>query len=186
MKENNYTDEELVGLSREGDTLSTERLMSRYKPLVLLIAKSYFLSGGDRSDLIQEGMIGLFKAVRDYSEDKNARFKSFATLCIKRQIIDAVRAGNRRKHNALNNFIPLDELVMATTEDPENAILIDEEQKVLTESINNVLSRYEIKILKLFLDRKSYKEIAEIAGKDIKSIDNALQRIKRKIKDIIK
>jgi len=182
------SDEELVRLSQGGNPDSTEFLMTKFKPLVLSVAKSYFIAGGEQNDLIQEGMIGLFKAVRDYSNEKNTLFKSFATVCIRRQIIDAIRSSNRLKHNALNSSLSLDDLNegdVISSINLEAAVFESEEHKNLKENIKNVLSKYEIRILNLYLDNKSYQDIADTVGKDIKSIDNALQRIKKKIRDLI-
>lgn len=182
------SDEELVRLSKGGDAESTDLLMIRFKPLVRYIAGAYFIADGEESDLVQEGMIGLFKAVRDYSEERDALFRTFATLCIRRQIIDAVRSAERKKHGTLNSSLPLEALTSADMLDystPEETLAEKEAHKELKENISNILSDYEIRILNLYLERKSYKEISDLTGKDLKSVDNALQRIRKKIRNLI-
>lgn len=182
------TDEQLVEQSHLGNIEATDCLMIRYKPMVISLCGSFFIKGGDRNDLIQEGMIGLFKAVRDYSLDKQTSFKSFATLCIKSQIKDALKFFNRKKHKNLNSSISLDLPAMADiacSDNPESAIIENEERETLKDDIINSLSKYEIEVLNLFLERKSYRDIAEITGKSSKSIDNAIQRIKNKIRNRI-
>lgn len=185
----NLSDEELVILSNNGDSQSTEMLLIRYKPLVRQIARSYYIAGAEHGDIIQEGMIGLFKAIRDYVLDRNTLFKSFANLCVKRQIIDALKSATRNKHMPLNNSLSLDTPAMAEVitsyDNPETTLLENEEHKELRHNINSVLSKYEIKILNLYLLKRSYQEIAVEVGKDSKSIDNAMQRIKKKIRELI-
>lgn len=188
---NLLSDEDLIKQSQSGDNIATDALLIRYKALVGQLTRSYYINGAEQGDLIQEGMIGLFKAIRDYTFDKSTAFKSFANLCIRRQIIDAMKSANRNKNIPLNSSLSLDLPVMADIvssklyDNPENAMVQSEDHKNLTDNINNVLSKYEIKILNLFLLKKTYIEIAEIVGKDSKSIDNALQRIKSKIKVLI-
>lgn len=191
MNNNNaLEDEELVLLSQKGDDNSANIIMARYKPLVLHISKAYYISGAEQSDLIQEGMIGLFKAIRDYSMGKNAKFKTFATLCIKRNIMDAIKSANRDKHMPLNTSLSIDlpemaQMLSDSYNNPEEAYLESEDHRELRANINRELSRYEIDILNLYLNNQSYQEIAEKLGKDAKSVDNAIQRIRKKIKKIM-
>jgi RNA polymerase sporulation-specific sigma factor len=181
---NNSSDEELIFNANSGDQSAADTLMMRYKPLVMEVAGAYFIYGGDRSDLIQEGMIGLFNAVRDYREGRDASFKTFASLCIRRRLIDAVKAANRGKHKALNNSLSLDLPVMADMAAPDNPATRYEEledSEALQLNLKKALSRYELTVLDLFLKGKNYSEIAVITGREQKSVDNALQRIRKKI-----
>lgn len=197
-KENEYaslSDGELVQLSRGGDSFATEYLLKKYKNLVRQRARTYFLAGADRDDLVQEGMIGLYKAVRDFDFEKNAAFKSFAELCIKRQIITAVKASTRKKHIPLNSYVSLskpvfdderdsclEELLSEMNQtDPEEIFFRKENAAAMDEKIEQVLSKLEKQVLSFYLEGKSYLEIAEIMNRPPKSIDNALQRIKKKM-----
>ncbi len=200
-KENyeSLSDEELVALSSEGDKNATEVLLSRYKNTVRSKARMYFLVGADRDDIVQEGMIGLFKAIRDFDNSKLASFKSFAELCVRRQIITAVKAATRKKHMPLNNYISLNRPVyddenegalidvLAELKDygPEELFIFKENASVLSEKINEVLSKLEKDVLSMYLDGKSYQEIAKIMSRPPKSIDNALQRIKKKLEKYV-
>ena len=191
----NLSDEELVKLSVAEDNYATECLLVRYKNLVLSKARMYFLVGADEKDIIQEGMIGLFKAIRDFDINKQTSFKGFAELCIKRQIITAVKTATRQKHMPLNTYISLSNpmydgdsegfleeiLSGATEDDPEKLFISKENAEFLTIKINEVLSGLEKKVLALYLEGKSYQEISEIISKPQKSIDNALQRVKKKM-----
>lgn len=191
-------DEELVKLSLEGDDIATECILARYKNLVRLRARMYFLAGADREDIIQEGMIGLFKAIRDFDSSRAASFRAFAELCIKRQIITAVKTATRQKHMPLNSYISLsyqaydgdgngnlEEVLTGREEsDPQNLFIAKENTAFLTERMNKVLSPLERSVLELYLEGKSYTEIAVLLKKPAKSIDNALQRIKKKIDKI--
>lgn len=197
-KENEYaslSDGELVQLSRGGDSFATEYLLKKYKNLVRQRARTYFLAGADRDDLVQEGMIGLYKAMRDFDFEKNAAFKSFAELCIKRQIITAVKASTRKKHIPLNSYVSLskpvfdderdsclEELLSEMNQtDPEEIFFRKENAAAMDEKIEQVLSKLEKQVLSFYLEGKSYLEIAEIMNRPPKSIDNALQRIKKKM-----
>ena len=197
-KENEYeslSDGELVQLSRGGDSFATEYLLKKYKNLVRQRARTYFLAGADRDDLVQEGMIGLYKAVRDFDFEKNAAFKSFAELCIKRQIITAVKASTRKKHIPLNSYVSLskpvfdderdsclEELLSELNQtDPEEIFFRKENAAAMGEKIEQVLSKLEKQVLSFYMEGKSYLEIAEIMNRPPKSIDNALQRIKKKM-----
>lgn len=191
----NLSDEELVKLSVAEDNYATECLLVRYKNLVLSKARMYFLVGADEKDIIQEGMIGLFKAIRDFDINKQTSFKGFAELCIKRQIITAVKTATRQKHMPLNTYISLSNpmydgdsegfleeiLSGAAEDDPEKLFISKENAEFLTIKINEVLSGLEKKVLALYLEGKSYQEISEIISKPQKSIDNALQRVKKKM-----
>ena len=189
------SDEELVELSIKGDDIATGCILARYKNLVRSRARMYFLAGADREDIIQEGMIGLFKAIRDFDRDRPASFRGFAELCIKRQIITAVKTATRQKHMPLNSYISLsypayegdaegflEEVLPGSAEaDPENLFIAKESTAFLTDRMNKVLSRLEQSVLGLYLEGKSYQEIALALSKPIKSIDNALQRVKKKM-----
>ena len=191
-------DEELVELSAGGDKAATECILARYKNLVRARGRMYFLAGADREDIIQEGMIGLFKAIRDFDSAKLASFRGFAELCIKRQILTAVKNANRQKHIPLNSYISLsapffdedsenivEELVSDNMEsNPENLIIRKEKAASMSGKIDESLSTLEKKVLSLYLSGKNYQEIAEILGRSPKSADNALQRIKKKVEKL--
>lgn len=193
------SDEALVKLSAR-DELAMEVLISRYKNLARSKARIYFLVGADRDDIIQEGMIGLFKAVRDFDETKVASFKSFAELCVKRQIITAIKTATRQKHIPLNSYVSLskpvydedsertlaDTLLENVSTDPEHLFITKETFEDIEVKINAALSRFESEVLDMYLDGNSYQEIAEFMNRTPKSIDNALQRIKRKIDKIVR
>ncbi len=188
-------DEKLVELSSQGDVMATECILARYKNLVRSRARMYFLAGADREDLIQEGMIGLFKAIRDFDEKRPASFCGFAELCIKRQIITAVKTATRQKHMPLNSYVSLNNHVYdndmdsfleevlpgASDADPEHILISRENTEFLTERIREVLSGLEKSVLALYLEGKSYQEISKVLDKPTKSIDNALQRVKKKM-----
>ncbi|MFJ8263955.1 RNA polymerase sporulation sigma factor SigH [Rummeliibacillus sp. NPDC094406] len=189
------TDEQLVEVARNGDTEALDFLINKYKPFVRLKVKSYFLIGADKEDIVQEGMIGLYKAIRDFKGDKLASFKAFAELCIKRQIITAIKTATRQKHIPLNSYVSLDKPVFeeestktlmdmltgATIDDPEKLMIHREEFNHLEEKIGEVLSDLERQVLALYLEGCSYQEISARLDRHVKSIDNALQRIKRKL-----
>ena len=191
----NIKDEDIIGFIREGDDSAQEYLMEKYKTLVKSKSRAYFLVGADREDIIQEGMIGLYKAVRDYQPDKNAAFRSFAELCINRQIITAVKTAGRRKHMPLNSSFSLNRAVFSEQEDqtymdilesaevtsPETLFIGQEDKQFIVEHIKNALSEFENNVLSLYLMGRTYSEIAGIMNKPEKSIDNALQRVKKKI-----
>ena len=190
----NMTDEEIVSLA-EKDRSAEEFLLNKYKNLVKSRAKMYFLAGGDNDDLMQEGMIGLFKAMHDYNSDKQASFYSFAELCVKRQIFTAIKTAARQKHQPLNTYISLNKPVyedvsertlvetLAEREsvDPEKLYIMHEKLKDIEKEIDEKLSDLEKRVLILHLQGMSYQEISEIINKPTKSIDNALQRIKKKL-----
>lgn len=196
---NSYKDEEVLGLIRNGNLFAQEFLMNKYKTLVKSRARAYFLIGADREDIIQEGMIGLYKAVRDYQNDKNASFRSFAELCINRQMITAIKTAGRQKHIPLNSSISLNRPVYDEQEEhtyidmleslevtsPEILFIGQEEKSFIEEHIAQALSFFENRVLALYLQGKTYAEIAVITDKPEKSIDNALQRVKKKIEKFI-
>ena len=187
--------EALVELSAAGDKAATECLLARYKNLVRAKARMYFLVGADKEDIIQEGMIGLFKAIRDFDAGRHTTFRGFAELCVKRQIITAVKSANRQKHIPLNSYISLSspmfdddsesalcEMIKGTSEtDPERLFISKENTELLGDKIDEVLSTLEKKALSMYLDGKSYQEIAQSLNRTPKSIDNALQRVKKKM-----
>ncbi|QHW32654.1 RNA polymerase sporulation sigma factor SigH [Paenibacillus rhizovicinus] len=189
------TDEDVVEMVREGDGEALEYLINRYKNFVRAKARSYFLIGADREDIVQEGMIGLYKAIRDFKGEKLASFKAFAELCITRQIITAIKTATRQKHIPLNSYVSLDkpiydedsdrtllDVICGTrVSDPEELIINQEEFVGLEDKMSEILSDLERKVLMLYLDGKSYQEIAVELDRHVKSIDNALQRVKRKL-----
>lgn len=194
-----YTDEELIIYYREGEKEIIDFLMEKYKNVVRSKASTMFILGADKDDLIQEGMIGLFKAVRDYDSGRDANFATFADLCITRQMYTAIQAANRKKHSPLNYYISLygnqsgddeeQELIGAienmTDRNPEE-ILIDQENVEKIETIiENELSPFERQVLELSMTGMKYIDIAKLLGKDAKSTDNALNRVKNKIRKAI-
>jgi RNA polymerase sporulation-specific sigma factor len=190
-----YTDEQIVDMSHNGDSAAEEFLLDKYKNFVRSKARSYFLVGADHEDIVQEGMIGLYKAIRDYRPDKLSSFRAFAELCITRQIITAIKTATRQKHIPLNNYVSLnkplydeesdrtllDVIIEGRTSDPEEMIINMENVGNIRAKISEVLSGLEQEVLNAYLDGRSYQEIAESLGRHVKSIDNALQRVKRKL-----
>jgi RNA polymerase sporulation-specific sigma factor len=189
-------DETLVSLAKAGHQEGTRRLLSKYHQFVRMKASSYFLAGGDAEDLLQEGYIGLFKAIRDYRSEREACFRSFAELCVTRQIITAIKTASRQKHTPLNTYISfshspsrsdyeertLAELIPSgRTSDPVQQVISSEEIMSLTDCLQRLLSVLESKVLRHYLEGRSYEEIADLIGHDTKTVDNALQRIKRKV-----
>jgi RNA polymerase sporulation-specific sigma factor len=188
-------DEEVVLEAKNGDIHAQEYLISKYESFVKAKAKSYFLIGADKEDIYQEGMIGLYKAIRDFKPDKLSSFKAFAELCVTRQIITAIKTATRQKHIPLNTYISLnkpiydeesdrtllDVLSEVKIADPEEMIISREEIKHIQSEIGEVLSGLEMEVLMSYLDGKSYQEIACDLDRHAKSIDNALQRVKRKL-----
>lgn len=189
------TDEEVVNYAKNGDELATEYIINKYKNFVRVKAKSYFLVGADREDIIQEGMIGLYKAIRDFKADKLSSFRAFAELCITRQIITAIKTATRQKHIPLNSYISLnkpiydddsdrtmlDILSGTKITDPEELFINHELSGDIREKIQENLSELESQVLMSYLEGKSYQEMARELNRHVKSIDNALQRVKRKI-----
>lgn len=195
----NLDDEEIVLLGRRGDKNATEFLINKYKNLVKLKARSYFLIGADREDVVQEGMIGLYKAIRDYQQDKSMAFKTFAELCITRQMITAVKNATRQKHIPLNSYISLNRKVFdddsdktyiemvsdGIVSDPEQLLIKKEEVSGIENKMGEILSSFEWEVLSLYLNGKSYTEIANNVNRPVKSIDNALQRVKKKVEKYV-
>lgn len=188
-------DEEVVEQVHAGSIEALEYLIHKYKNFVRAKARSYFLIGADREDIVQEGMIGLYKAIRDFKEDKLSSFKAFAELCITRQIITAIKTATRQKHIPLNSYVSLDkpiydeesdrtllDVISGTkTLDPEELIINQEEFVDIEVKMAEILSDLERKVLNLYLDGRTYQEISEDLNRHVKSIDNALQRVKRKL-----
>ncbi|MBQ3277973.1 MAG: RNA polymerase sporulation sigma factor SigH [Clostridia bacterium] len=189
------SDEEIVVLCHEGDSVAEEYLLNKYKNFVRSKARSYFLIGADHEDIVQEGMIGLYKAIRDFQPNKLSSFRAFAELCITRQIITAIKTATRQKHIPLNSYVSLnkplydeesdrtllDVIMEGRTSNPEELIINREDLGDIHAKISEVLSGLEQEVLSAYLDGKSYQEIAEALGRHVKSIDNALQRVKRKL-----
>jgi RNA polymerase sporulation-specific sigma factor len=192
------TDAELVRASRAGDDNALNDLLTKYRAFARAKARSYFLVGGDREDVVQEGMIGLYKAVRDFDPALETSFRSFAELCVTRQILTAVKAATRHKHGPLNDYVSFerpvggdddgdrclaDVLPAAAVSDPADLVISAERIRALQSHFDAVLSELETEVLRLYVEGKSYAEIAERLQRHVKSIDNALQRIKRKLED---
>ena len=189
------SDEEIVDIyQRENNHFATDYIVQRYKNFVRSKARSYFLMGADKEDIIQEGMIGLYKATRDYNRDREVSFKSFAELCITRQIISAIKGASRQKHIPLNSYISLNKPAYDDSErtlievleteknlDPEEIVINREQYALIKEVMEAVLSPLEWDVLRGYMDAKSYQEMAEEHHRSIKSIDNALQRVKKKM-----
>ena len=196
----NVSDEELIVLLRDGETRITDYIIEKYKDLVRRKTKSMYILGADHDDLLQEGMIGLFKAIRDYDAGRDASFYTFAELCITRQVYTAVQASNRKKHSFLNTYVSLYEgkdakddepleliqaLVSNDTRNPEEMVIDRENLEHLENCIEQELSPFEQQVLELYLTGMSYTEIARVLGKTDKATDNAMQRVKAKIKKFI-
>jgi RNA polymerase sporulation-specific sigma factor len=188
-------DEEIVLSARDGNATSLEYIINKYKNFVRAKARSYFLIGADKEDIVQEGMIGLYKAIRDFRNDKLSSFRAFAELCITRQIITAIKTATRQKHIPLNSYVSLnkpiydeesdrtllDILTATKITDPEELIISREELVSIESKIGEILSDLELEVLMSYLQGKSYQEIACDLDRHVKSIDNALQRVKRKL-----
>ena len=189
------SEEKIVEEAKKGNTRAQEFIISKYENFVKAKAKSYFLIGADKEDIYQEGMIGLYKAIRDFNGEKSTSFRAFAELCITRQIITAIKTATRQKHIPLNTYISLNKPVSEEESDrtlldiissiritdPEELIISQEQKKFIEEEINKVLSDLEIQVLQSYLEGKSYQEIACDLDRHSKSIDNALQRVKKKL-----
>ena len=189
------TDEQVVKLAQGTDSQALEYLLNKYKNFVRTKARSYFLIGADHEDIVQEGMIGLYKSIRDYKEEKLSSFRAFAELCITRQIITAIKTATRQKHIPLNSYISLNKpiyeedsdrtLLDVITEEglsnPEDMMIDREDLSVIEGRVGGALSGFEKKVLLLYLDGKSYQEISDTLDRHVKSVDNALQRVKKKL-----
>ena len=199
-----YSDEELIVRLRDGESAITDYIMDKYKNLVRSKAKSMYILGADREDLIQEGMIGLFKAIRDYDTGRDASFFTFADLCVSRQMYTAVQAAGRQKHTPLNTYISLyanasengsaeggeeweliDSMLSRSERNPEELLIDRENVELLEKIIEKELSSFENQVLDLYLTGMKYSQIAKVLGRDDKSTDNALQRIKSKLRRAI-
>lgn len=194
MDYQNYTDEELAARAQK-DRAAADYLLNKYKNMVRARAKAYFLTGGDSDDLVQEGMIGLFRAIEDFDPDKETSFSSFAELCVRRQIYTAIKSAGRQKHIPLNNYVSLNKPINGEKSDitlsdtipgpvlldPETLYIRNENLRDIEREIEEKLSDLEKRVLILHLQGMSYGEISEIIDKPAKSIDNALQRIKKKL-----
>ncbi|GAB6877341.1 RNA polymerase sporulation sigma factor SigH [Thermaerobacter litoralis] len=192
-------DEEIVEIARQGNPEALEYLIGKYKNFVRAKARSYFLVGADREDIIQEGMIGLYKAIRDFRSDKLSSFRAFAELCITRQIITAIKTATRQKHIPLNSYVSLNKPIYdedsdrtlldiisgSRVTDPEELFISREEFGDIEQKMGEILSELEWRVLIAYLDGKSYQEIADELNRHVKSIDNALQRVKRKLERYI-
>ena len=194
-------DEELVLMAQNGDDAAQEYLLDKYKSLVRAKSRAYFLIGADSEDIIQEGMIGLYKAVRDYNEEKNASFRSFAELCVNRQMITAIKAATRQKHQPLNSYVSLNKPVYEEESEqtymdflqsnsgsllnPEALLIGQENKSFLEDQMVKNLSSFETRVLVLYLQGRSYFEISRGLDKPEKSIDNALQRVKKKLEKFL-
>lgn len=191
-------DEALVARSAAGEDAAADELLERYRPFVRMKARAYFLVGADQEDVIQEGMIGLYKAVRDFDGHHTASFRSFADLCITRQIISAVKSATRHKHGPLNRSVSLDspagdeddeagatvgDRVAVDPADPADSVVGRDELDELRQRFSEVLSDLETDVLRRYMAGQTYQEIAEALNRQVKSIDNALQRIKRKVEE---
>jgi RNA polymerase sporulation-specific sigma factor len=189
------TDEELVALYRQGAPTAIDALLTRYRNFARLKARSYFLAGADKDDIVQEGMIGLYKAIRDFSADREASFRAFAEICITRQIITAVKTATRQKHLPLNQYVSLnkplagddpdwvlqDVLQTEQVSDPAELVISHDELRSIKIAFAEILSDFEAEVLHMYVEGKTYHEIAGSLSRHVKSIDNALQRIKRKV-----
>ena len=195
------TDEEIALLARDGDDQAQEVLLNKYKNFVRSKARSYFLIGADHEDIVQEGMIGLFKAIRDFRPDKLSSFRAFAELCVTRQIITAIKGATRKKHMPLNSYVSLsrpvyedddaertliDVLSSAHVSDPEETLIGRENYEAIAEDIERTLSRLEKQTLALYLQGLSYQQIAQVLGRSTKCVDNAIQRVKKKLEERMK
>lgn len=190
-----FSDEQIIVEIHLGNTEALDYLITKYRQLVKIRARTYFLIGADREDIIQEGMIGLYKAIRDFRGDKLASFRAFAELCITRQIITAVKTATRQKHIPLNSYISLDKPIFdeeseqtlldvitnLDNRDPIQQMISQEEYMYFEGKLDEVLSSLEKEVLNLYLEGQSYQEISEKLNRHVKSIDNALQRVKRKL-----
>ena len=189
------TDEEIAALAQASDGEALEYLLNKYKNFVRSRARSYFLIGADHEDIVQEGMIGLYKAIRDYRSEKLSSFRAFAELCVTRQIITAIKTATRQKHIPLNSYVSLNRPIYDEESDrtlmdvlsevqmagPEELLISQEDYSSVENRISEVLSDLEMEVLNSYLEGKSYQEIAQDLGRHVKSIDNALQRVKRKL-----
>ncbi len=193
------TDEAITELARCNDGDALEFILNKYKNFVRAKARSYFLIGADREDIVQEGMIGLYKAVRDFRSSKLTSFRAFAELCVTRQIITAIKTATRQKHRPLNSYVSLnkpaydeesdrmliDVISSSKVSNPEDIIIGREDFSSIENKMSKILSPLEMQVLKKYIDGKSYFEVAEELGRSVKSVDNALQRVKNKLEKLV-
>jgi len=198
-KYDQLVEERVVELARDGDIKAQEYIITKYRNFVRSKSRSYFIIGADKDDIIQEGMIGLFKAIRDFRAEKEACFRAFAELCVTRQMITAIKTATRQKHMPLNSYVSLnkplsdedndrtlmDVLTSSYPTDPEEIFISKEEYSRLESVMDEELSEFELKVLQYYLDGRSYQEIAKDLDRHVKSIDNALQRVKRKLEKFL-
>ncbi len=191
-------DEPLVAKAQEGDDLAQQALIQRYRRLACARGRGYYLPGGDADDVVQEALIGLYKAVRDYRSDRQTSFRGFAEVCITRQIMTAVKTAGRRKHQPLNSYVsifrPREEGVLESdlervlddpgAVDPADHVVADRDAAAVGQRVGSVLSGFEAEVLRLFVAGQSYQEIGSLLNRQVKSVDNALQRIKRKLAEV--
>jgi RNA polymerase sporulation-specific sigma factor len=190
------SDEELVALYHQGQQPAIDALLERYRNFARMKARSYFLAGADKDDIVQEGMIGLYKAIRDFMAERQASFRAFAEICITRQIITAVKTATRQKHVPLNSYVSLskplaseedpdwvlmDVLETPQVTDPAELVISSDELRSIKLAFAEILSDFEAEVLHMYVEGKSYQEIGDLLGRHVKSVDNALQRIKRKV-----
>ncbi len=190
------SDEQLVAMYHEGLPPAMDALLERYRGFTRIKARSYFLAGADKDDIVQEGMIGLYKAIRDFAPEHETSFRAFAELCITRQIITAVKTATRQKHSPLNTYVSLskpvngdedpdwmlgDTLRTPQSADPAELVISNDELRSIKLAFAEILSDFEAEVLHMYVEGKSYQEIAERLSRHVKSVDNALQRIKRKV-----
>src|SRR4051794_20491913 len=190
------SDEDLVAWARKGNDDALSELLTKYRNFARVKARSYFLVGADREDIVQEGMIGLYKAIRDFNTEMQTSFRAFAELCVTRQIITAIKTATRQKHTPLNSYVSFNRPVVSDEDgdrvlgdviptvaitDPADLVISSERIRALQRHFDEVLSDLEAEVLRLYVEGKSYQEIAESLNRHVKSIDNALQRIKRKL-----
>ena len=194
-----FSDEDLVILAQKGNDSALDYVLEKYGSYVRNKSFSYYIAGADRDDIVQEGMIGLFKAVRDFSSERGVTFKTFADVCVTRQILTAVKNASRQKHAPLNFYVSLNRPIgkdddnssladvfgQAKVSDPEELFIEKEKADTLGQEMQRILSEFEFSVLSLYLQGKSYQEIAKIVGKPVKAVDNALQRIKKKLEKIV-
>ncbi len=194
------SDEGLVELAQSGSDVAIDALLTRYRHYARAKARTYFLAGADKEDIVQEGMIGLYKAIRDFEPEHNTAFRAFAELCITRQIITAIKTATRQKHQPLNSYVSLnrpiaggddddrslaDSIETSEVADPAELVISAEEVRTIKAQMGEVLSPFEVEVLEHYIDGRSYQQIADMLGRHVKSIDNALQRIKRKLEQHI-
>lgn len=185
------SDEAVVKLAQDGNKDAENHIIARYINYVYLKANTYFLVGADKDDVAQEGFIGLYKAIREYADDKDSSFKHFADICISRQIITAIKAATRKKHSPLNSYVSLDKtddyetqenpLIFVETENPEDIVIGKEDLESIEYRIAKTLSKMEMQVFMYYTQGMSYEEIASLISKPVKSVDNALCRIKKKL-----